>query len=250
MPFETNVVEVIQRTVEEKMLFETNVIEVIQRTHDIMSIRFEKPQGFVYLAGQYVILILGDSPDQVKKPFTLSSSPTEGFLEITKKLTGHPFSNALASLSSGDMVSIKGPYGDFTFQGECENIAMLSGGIGITPLRSMIKYSIDRCLGANIILLYSNSSENDIAFRDELEDAERENPNIKVIETITRPGPDWKGVTGRINADTIKKFSPDYRERTFFTCGPMKMVDAMVSLLKEMEIPKEQIKKENFPGDF
>ena len=48
----------------------------------------------------------------------------------------------------------------------------------------------------------------------------------------------------------IKKFIPDYREHTFFTCGPMKMVDAMVSLLKEMEIPKEQIKKENFPGDF
>jgi ferredoxin-NADP reductase len=67
------------------MLFETYVIEVIQRTHDIMSIRFEKPQRFGYLVGQYVILILGDSPDQVKKPFTLSSSPTEGFLEITKK---------------------------------------------------------------------------------------------------------------------------------------------------------------------
>jgi glycine betaine catabolism B len=92
------------------MPFETNVIEVIQRTPDIMSIRFGKPQEFGYLAGQYVILILGDSPDQLNKPFTLSSSPTEDFLEITKKLTGHPFSNALASLSSGDKVSIKGPY--------------------------------------------------------------------------------------------------------------------------------------------
>jgi ferredoxin-NADP reductase len=232
------------------MPFETNVIEVIQRTPDIMGIRFEKPQGFSYRAGQYVIVTPGNSPDRMKKPFTLSSSPTEDVLEITKKLTGHPFSNALAALRPDDKVSINGPFGEFTFQGEYDNIGMISGGIGITPLRSMIKYSIDKQLDTNVILLYSNSNENDIAFRDELEKVKEENPNIQVIETITRPGPDWKGVTGRINADMIKTFIPDYRERIFFTCGPMKMVESMVSLLKEMELSKEQIKRENFPGDF
>jgi ferredoxin-NADP reductase len=230
------------------MPFETSVIEVIQRTPDIKSIRFEKPQGFGYLAGQYIFITLGGGPDKMTKHFTLSSSPTEGFLEITKKLTGHPFSNALAGLKPCDKVSITGPYGEFTFQGEYDNIGMLSGGIGVTPLRSMIKYSIDKKLSASIILLYSNSLESDIAFKDELEDLQRENPKIKVIETITRPALDWKGLTGRINAEMVKKFVPDYLERTFFTCGPPKMVDAMVSLLKELEVPKEQIKQERFPG--
>jgi ferredoxin-NADP reductase len=231
------------------MLFETRVIEVIQRTPDVKSVRFEKPQEFSYLAGQYVVLILGDSSDPMKKPFTLSSSPTEGFLEITKKLTGHPFSNALDSLKPGDRVSINGPYGDFTFLQEYKNIGMLSGGIGITPLRSIIRYLVDKKLNTSIILLYSNSSENDIAFKEELEEAQKKNPNIKIIDTITRPGPDWKGVTGRINADMVKKYIPDYRERTFFTCGPMKMVDSMVSLLRELEIPEKQIKREIFPGE-
>jgi ferredoxin-NADP reductase len=231
------------------MLFETRVIEVIQRTPDVKSVRFEKPQGFSYLAGQYVVLVLGNSSDPMKKPFTLSSSPTEGFLEITKKLTGHPFSNALAALKPGDKVSINGPYGEFIFHEEYENIGMLSGGIGITPLRSMIKYLVDKKLKNNIILLYSNSSENDIAFREELEDAQKKHPNIKIIDTITRPGPDWKGVTGRINAEMVKKFIPDYRERTFFTCGPTKMVESMVSLLEELEIPEKQIKREIFPGE-
>jgi len=231
------------------MLFETRVIEVIQRTPDVKSVRFEKPQGFSYLTGQYVVLTLGDSSDPMKKPFTLSSSPTEGFLEITKKLTGHPFSNALADLKPGDQVSINGPYGEFTFREEYTNIGMLSGGIGITPLRSMIKYLVDKKLSANIILLYSNRSENDIAFREELEDAQRKNPNIKIIDTITRPGPDWKGFTGRINTEMVKKFIPDYRERTFFTCGPVKMVDSMTSLLKDLEVPEKQIKREIFPGD-
>jgi glycine betaine catabolism B len=122
------------------MPFETSVVEVIQRTPDIKSIRFEKPKGFGYLAGQYIFITLGGGPDKMTKHFTLSSSPTEGFLEITKKLTGHPFSNALAGLRPDDKVSIAGPYGEFTFQGEYDNIGMLSGGIGVTPLRSMIKY--------------------------------------------------------------------------------------------------------------
>ncbi|AKB78381.1 Flavodoxin reductases (ferredoxin-NADPH reductases) family 1 [Methanosarcina horonobensis HB-1 = JCM 15518] len=230
------------------MIFKTNVIETVQRTPDIKSIRFEKPQGFHYLAGQYIFVTLGNGPDQMTKHFTLSSSPTEGFLEITKRLTGHPFANALASLSSGDKVSMMGAYGDFTFQGEYDKVGMLSGGIGITPLRSMIKYSIDKKLSVNIILLYSNRFEDDIAFRNELKNMQTENSNIKVVETITKPGPDWKGESGRINAEMIKKFMPDYMESTFYSSGPQKMVDAMVSLLKELGVPEKQIRQEYFPG--
>ncbi len=230
------------------MNFETNVVETIQRTPDIKSIRFEKSRGFNYLAGQYIFITLGDGPDQMTKHFTLSSSPTEGFLEITKRLTGHPFANALASLHTGDKVSMMGAFGDFTFQGEYDKVGMLSGGIGITPLRSMIKYSVDMKLNTDIILLYSNRFENDIAFRNELEDVQIENPNIKIIEIITKPEPDWKGVSGRINAEIVKKFIPDHLERTFYTSGPQKMVDAMVSLLRELEVPDKQIKQEYFPG--
>lgn len=70
------------------MIFETSVVETIQRTPEIKNIRFEKPPGFNYLAGQYIFITLGDDPDQMTKHFTLSSSPTESFLEITKRLTG------------------------------------------------------------------------------------------------------------------------------------------------------------------
>ena len=125
---------------------------------------------------------------------------------------------------------------------------MLSGGIGITPLRSMVKHSIDRKLSSNIILLYSNRFENDIAFRDELEKLQIKNPNIKVVETVTKPGPEWNGVSGRIDAEMVKKFIPDFFERIFYTSGPRKMMDAMVSLLKELEVPEKQIKQEYFPG--
>ncbi|MGB9926889.1 MAG: FAD-dependent oxidoreductase [Methanosarcina sp.] len=230
------------------MNFETSVFETIQRTPDIISIRFEKPSGFNYFAGQYIFITLEDGSEQMTKHFTLSSSPTENFLEITKRLTGHPFSNALARLSSGDKVSMMGAFGDFTFQGEYNKVGMLSGGIGITPLRNMIKYSVDRNLSSNMILLYSNRFENDIAFKVELDEVQTKNPNIKVIETITKPDLDWKGVSGRINTEMVKKFIPDYLEREFYVSGPQKMVDTMISLLRELGVLEKQIKQEYFPG--
>lgn len=230
------------------MNFETDVIETVQRTPDVKSIRFTKPQKFDYLPGQYIFITLGSDSDQMTKHFTISSSPTESFLEITKRLTGHPFANALASLEKGDKVSIMGPYGEFTFQGEHEKVGMLTGGIGITPLRSMIKYSIDKNLSASIILLYSSSHENDIVFGKELAEIQERSANIKVINTITRPGSGWKGATGRIDAEMVGKFMPDYSERVFYTSGPQKMVDVMVSILRELKVPETQIRQEYFPG--
>lgn len=230
------------------MNFETDVIETVQRTSVVKSIRFAKPQGFEYLSGQYMFITLKSGSDQMTKHFTISSSPTESFLEITKRLTGHPFANALADLRRGDNVSIMGPYGDFTFQGGYGKLGMLTGGIGITPMRSMIKYSIDKGLKLSIILIYSNSSEDDIAFGDELADIQRQNSDIKVIETVTRPGTSWKGVTGRIDSESVRRFMPDYLERAFYTSGPQKMVDAMISILRELKVPEAQIKQEYFPG--
>ncbi len=93
------------------MNFETDVIEIIQRTPTVKSIRFPKPEGFEYLPGQYMFITLGSGSDQMTKHFTISSSPNERFLEITKRLTCHPFANALADLRKGDKVSILGPYG-------------------------------------------------------------------------------------------------------------------------------------------
>lgn len=230
------------------MNFVTDVIETVQRTPTVKSIRFAKPGGFEYLPGQYMFITLGSGSDQMTKHFTISSSPTEGFLEITKRLTGHPFANALACLKSGDRVSIMGPYGDFTFQGEHEKVGMLTGGIGITPVRSIIKYSVDKGLNANIILIYSNSHEDDIAFGDELAEMEKQSADIKVIETVTRPGISWKGVTGRIDAEMVRRFIPDYLERIFYASGPQKMVDAVVSILRELKMPEPQVKQEYFPG--
>jgi ferredoxin-NADP reductase len=231
-----------------KMQAETEVTQVLPRTRDVISVRFARPEDFDYLPGQYMFITLMNKGGQKTKHFTISSSPTEDFLEVTKRLTGHEFSNALGAVKPGEKVVIRGPYGNFTFQGEHEKVCMLSGGIGITPLRSMIRYSTDKELSTSIILLYSNSHEDDIVFEDDLEIMTRQNPNLRVVNTITRPGPAWKGLTGRIDRNLIVKEVPDYASRIFFTSGPSRMVDAMRALLKDLGLPENQIKQEYFPG--
>jgi ferredoxin-NADP reductase len=228
--------------------FDTVVLQVFQRTKNIKSVRFRKPDTFQYRPGQWISVTLGNENDQVTKPLSLSSSPTEEFLEITKRLTGHDFSNAIAFLKVGDKALLKGPFGHMTFQDEYNKICMLSGGIGITPLRSMIRYSIDKGLATNMALIYSNRYEYDIPFEDDFKKMQISNPNFKMIITLTKPSPSWNGLTGRINREMIEENIPDYADRIFYTSGPKLMVDAMRSILSKIGLAEEQVKYEYFTG--
>jgi len=231
-----------------KPQFESQVIETVQNTKSSQSIQFCRPPGFDYLPGQFITLELNGIEGEIRKPLTLSSSPTEEFLQVTKRLTGHEFSNALLSLKDGDRIRFSGPYGNFTCCEVQGKIAMLSGGIGITPLRSMIKYCTDKCLATDIFLFYSNRQEDDIPFKDEFDSLKARNQNLTIINTLTRPGPSWKGRIGRIDADMIKELLPNYAHWTFYSSGPQRMVDSMLLILKELGIPEKQARLEYFPG--
>ncbi|HPT37998.1 MAG TPA: FAD-binding oxidoreductase [Methanothrix sp.] len=228
--------------------FETQIIVAVDVTPSVRAIRFIQPRGFEYAAGQFVILSLDSEKGAVNKPLSLSSSPTEQHLEVAKRLTGHEFSNAFLSLKKDDKIRFTGPYGNFTFKGEHRKVAMLSGGIGITPLLSMIRYCTDMDIDTEIVLFYSNRQEDDIPFRDELDRLMARNRRLTVVHTLTRPGTAWKGRTGRINAQMIKDNISNPGEWVYYSSGPAKMVEAMISLLKEMNIDARQIKKEYFPG--
>ncbi|UGV40882.1 xylene monooxygenase [Methanococcoides orientis] len=231
------------------MEFEALITEIIQQTHDVKSFRLERPEGFDYKAGQYFFVSIPVNGQIQRKPFTISSSPTEkGFLEFTKKLTGHEFSDELDAMNVGDVVVINGPYGRFTFEGEFEKIALISGGIGITPMISICRYCNDTRSDTDIIILSSNKKAEDIAFRDELEEMNNKNANLKVVHTLTRAEDDWPGCKGRICDTIIMDYIPDFMDRVLYVCGPPAMMKATEELLLNMNVPKEQIKKEALVG--
>jgi len=225
------------------------VTEIIKRSHDVKSFRFARPDGFEYKAGQYVIITLVIDGKNASKPFTLSSSPTEkDHIEFTKKLTGHEFSNALDGIEIGDEIIVSKPYGKFTFEGEYDKIALLSGGIGITPMISICRSCADMKMDVDIKLICSNKTENDIVFADELQEIMSNNSNISVLDTLTRASDEWPGCNGRICDTLIHKEIPDYAERVFYICGPPPMVDSVVEMLRSMNVADEMIRKESLLG--
>ncbi len=225
------------------------VISTIPRTYNVKSIRVAIDGAIDFKAGQFLRVKLNND-DNLQRYLSISSSPTEkGYLEFTKKITDSDFSSALSILKPGDMVSIEYPYGAFTLERSVERIAFISGGIGITPIRSMCKFAVDKNLNLDIVLLYANNSVKDIAFREDFEKMQAEYGNLHVTHVLCEKDMEFSCVVGRINADIIKKEVPDYLGRFFFLCGPPAMVEAMKGLLtKELEVPLGNIITENFQG--
>ncbi len=234
-------------------IFETHLTEILQRTHHVKSFRFAAQEGMTFQAGQFFGLTLWVNGQEQQKYFSFSNSPTEqGYIEFTKKLTGSGFSMALEALKPGDRVKIKMPLGSFVLDETVSKHAFLSGGIGITPIRSMWKYALDRHLLLDMVLLYGNRAPEDIAFKTDLDEMARLAKNLRVVfslDTQAACPADWKGRCGFIDAEMIREELPDYAERTFYVCGPPVMVSHLLCLLKtELKVPDNQIKKENFTG--
>jgi ferredoxin-NADP reductase len=231
------------------MKYETTLQSIIQRTPNVTSYRFSRIAGFEYKAGQFFFVTLRHEGKELRHHFSFSSSPTESdHIEFTKKLTDSDYSNALRAAKPGDWANIDGPYGQFTFEGEYPNIALLGGGIGITPFISIAKNATDKGLGSKITLFYGCRTPNDIVFRAEFEELAKRNSNIKIVFTVNEAPADWKGATGNINADMIKRELPNYVENIFYACGPPPMVKAMQALVESMGLPKEKLKLEYFTG--
>jgi len=229
--------------------FEVRVQGIVPRTYDVKSFRFDRPSSFNYRPGQFMFVTLNVGEQKMRKPLTISSSPTEkDYIEFTKKLTGHPFSNALDTLKVGDGLSLDAPYGNFTFAGQYSRVALLAGGMGITPMRSICRYYMDSNLQTRITLLYGCNTEADIVFRNELEDIQRYKNNFKLVITLTEAESNWKGYVGRINNEMIRSEIPDYQRTIFYSCGPPAMVGAMSNLLKSLGVAEENVKVENFEG--
>jgi ferredoxin-NADP reductase len=223
--------------------------EVIRRSYNVKSFRLELSGPLNFKAGQFLLVKLQDDP-RLKKYFSISSSPTEKcYLEFTKKLTESDFSKILDNLKAGDQVIIQYPFGKFVLDESFPKIAFLSGGIGITPIRSICKYVVDKNLGSDIVLVYANRSVRDVVFKDDFEALMKSYPRLRVAHVLCETEPGFKCSVGRINAGVIKNEIPDYQERKFYLCGPPQMVEAMRLLLaEELGVSSEMIITENFQG--
>jgi len=238
----------------ERMIeFETEVLDIIQRTHNVKSFRFRIEEDVNFKPGQFFFVTIKIGGTERTKHFSFSNSPLEkGYVEFTKRITDSEFSKALERLKVGDWARLRTPYGSFTFEGEYKKIAFLSGGIGITPIRSICKFATDMRLTTDIVLIYGNNTEEDIIFKEDLDNMQAVNKNLHIVYTLTSPDIDeqaWQGRTGYIDDNMVREEIPDFNERVFYICGPPKMVESLIDILRnKLGIQENRIRTENFVG--
>jgi ferredoxin-NADP reductase len=147
------------------------------------------------------------------------------------------------------MVQIQYPFGKFTLDSTPTKIAFLSGGIGITPIRSMCRYAVDTKMDIDMVLLYANRSIRDIVFREDFDLMQKQHSALRVAHVLCESAPGFKCTVGLINSQILKNEVPDYAVRKFYVCGPPAMVESMKRLLgEELDVPEGRIVTERFQG--
>ncbi len=233
-------------SLQEKQLVATDTYDFIFKTNQ--PLKFEP--------GQYLEWTLGakgaDSRGN-RRYFTIASSPTESDIRMGIKFypEASSFKKILLKMKIGDTIIASQLAGEFVMPKDPkQKLAFIAGGIGVTPFRSMIKYLIDKNEPRSVVLLYSNNTNEEVAYHKIFDEAEQK-LGIKTVFALTNLAciPDsWRGCRGFLTADTIKKEIPDYKERMFFVSGPHRMVVAFEKVLGDLGVSKRNIKKDFFPG--
>src|SRR5947208_10222195 len=184
--------------------FRTRVVASRSLTPNTRAIELEKPQAFTFRPTQFTFLQLKTEEGMDARPMSLATSPTRPHLEYAVRLSDSPYKRAFAALQPGDEVAVFGPIGDFVLH-ETRPAGLLAGGIGITPLKGMAEYAADKALPIPIRLVFSNRSEDEIVYRDELDALERQNARFRVPYTLTRTSAQgWPGTTGRVGRERLQ----------------------------------------------
>ena len=198
-------------------------------------------QNFPFAAGQYVKITIPELiyPDQTgnSRLFSIASSPNEkARLRIVFRNSGSGFKKTLTELPAESLVEIQGPYGLFALPKEKnQSIVFVTGGVGIAPCLSMIKFSIEEKLNNQICLLYGNYKEEDAAYLEDLTILEKQNPNFSL-----------KNKFGLIDQDFIKSAVSSLDNKLWYVVGPPPMVEAVKNILDSLGVKKDKVRLENF----
>jgi ferredoxin-NADP reductase/Na+-translocating ferredoxin:NAD+ oxidoreductase RnfD subunit len=228
----------------------------IRITPDSADFIFDPDSTVNYLPGQYMEWTLPHENTDSRgnrRYFTLASSPTEPDLRIGLKFynKGSSFKEAMLQIDSNSLIGAHHLAGDFVLPDNIRTkLVLIAGGIGITPYRSMIKYLIDKHQRRDIILIYSARHPEDFAYQDVFDQAKKE-LGVRVLYVLTGHNQNQdkdKYLNGRISKKLIEQYVPDYDQRIFYLSGTNNMVQSISTQLRELNLPKSQIKTDNFSG--
>lgn len=233
------------------------VARIFQETPRVKTFRLIAPAGgtlpFNFLPGQFLTFTVSPHGRAVKRSYTIASSPTHrDFCEVTVK---HEEQGLVSSylnncVHEGELLQVTGPSGKFTFVGEdADSIVLIGGGVGVTPMMSVIRYLSDRSWPGDIFFIYGCKSDGEVIFREEIEYLQRRYSNLHVTLVASEvSSSDWPYAIGRITTEILANAVPELPLRHIHLCGPKSMMESVKQMLTTLKVPPQQIEVEVFVG--
>lgn len=228
----------------------TEVQKISDRVYNYV---FQPDRPFKFLPGQYMEWTLAGVPYDSRgnrRTFTIASSPTEPTVQVGLKYyePASMYKAMFAQLAPGDVVYASQLAGNFTLKGnENKKLALIAGGIGITPFRSMIKYLTDLKQAVDIVLVYVVGDPGEFAYVQQINEAR--SVGVRTVPVVTTAGYSAPGaISAPLDAEVLARAIPDYGERTFYISGPNTMVHAAQGYLQDLGVAPTNVKTDYFSG--
>jgi predicted ferric reductase len=226
------------------------VVEVRPERGDCYTLAMqpEGHPGFRFQPGQFGWLTVYGTPFKITgHPFSFSSSAeADGRVEMTIRNLGD-FTSTIGRVPVGRRVYLDGPYGTFALgRNEADTCVLIAGGVGITPMMSILRTLADRGDSRQVVLLYGNRDWDSVTFREELE-VLAQRLNLTVVTVLSSPPDGWTGERGYIDAKVFRRhLSPPYSDHEYFICGPDVMMDAIEAALGALHVPMSRYHSERY----
>jgi len=228
-------------------------------TDQSVAISFDIPQAikadFTFKAGQYITLKTTLNGNEIRRDYSLCSSPKSGELKVAvKEVEDGTFSSyANKELKVGDVLEVATPKGRFVFEpndSKTKHIAAFAAGSGITPVLSIIKCALEEEVKSNVVLVYGNKSTEDTMFLDELLQLQHQYHDRFAIQFVFSQTQEDDAIFGRIEKSTVNLVLKNKYKHldidAFYLCGPEGMINTVKDVLEEHEINKDTIFYELF----
>lgn len=221
-----------------------------QFTEDVIELKFETPQPFNYLAGQFVTYKIADKVPPCFRAYSISEAPSKDgntLATCLKVIPGGRGSNWLNSLNIGDKVEFMGPSGKLLFNTSPEKLVLfISTGTGITPMKALIEDELNKGNKQKMHLLFGLRYIKDIFYKDYFESLSARYPNFTVEYTLSRPEDDsWTGSKGRVT-EILDKMNLDPKNTEVYMCGLKDMILEVTNMLKTKGLEENSIHDEKY----
>jgi predicted ferric reductase len=244
-------VKVIKPVILKKSVFRLTNVSLAGKDAFGIELTPEEEHVFPYAPGQFAFLKFNSKGvSREEHPFTISSTPTRNkSFCFTVRCSGD-YTSEIGHLKKGDTATIDGPYGLFshlTFAPHPKSeVIMIAGGVGITPMLSMLRYMVDMNDERKVTLVWSNRTAEDIVFESEFQEMEKRLRGLKIHHVLTRQ-PGREAESARLDESKLRNLLAECsRKAMVFVCGPPKMMKGVHAALRRIGFPKRAIKMERF----